>query len=76
MSEENYRDLGGKIDALDGQLTELRKDMDAKFTHLEEKMVTKGMLIAAVIIPLSGINLAFLAFLAFAVGTIIQIAKN
>lgn len=73
MSEENYRDLGGKIDALDDRLKDLRKDMDAKFTHLEEKMVTKGMLIAAVIIPLSGINLAFLAF---AVGAIIQIAKN
>ena len=66
MSEENYKSLSG-------QLTELRKDMDSKFTHLEEKMVTKGMLIAAVIIPLSGINLAFLAF---AVGAIIQIAKN
>lgn len=73
MSEENYRDLSGKIDALDGRLKDLRKDMDAKFAHLEEKMVTKGMLIAAVIIPLSGINLAFLAF---AVGAIIQIAKN
>ncbi len=73
MSEENYRDLSGKIDALDGQLKDLRKDMDSKFTHLEEKMVTKGMLIAAVIIPLSGINLAFLAF---AIGAIIQIAKN
>lgn len=66
MSEENYKSLSG-------QLAELRKDMDSKFTHLEEKMVTKGMLIAAVIIPLSGINLAFLAF---AVGAIIQIVKN
>lgn len=66
MSEDNYKSLSG-------QLAELRKDMDSKFTHLEEKMVTKGMLIAAVIIPLSGINLAFLAF---AVGAIIQIAKN
>ena len=66
MSEENYKSLSG-------QLAELRKDMDSKFAHLEEKMVTKGMLIAAVIIPLSGINLAFLAF---AVGAIIQIVKN
>lgn len=77
MSEENYKSLSGQLTELrkdmDAKITELRKDMDAKFAHLEEKMVTKGMLVAAVIIPLSGINLAFLAF---AVGAIIQIAKN
>ena len=37
MSEENYKSLSG-------QLTELRKDLEAKFAHWEEKMAAKGML--------------------------------
>ena len=73
MSEENYRNLSQ-------QLTELRKDMDARFEKvdgrfelLESKMVTKGFLIASVIVPLVAVNLAFLAF---AIAAIIDIAKG
>ena len=53
MSNENYKLLSDKLDSF-------RKDVD-------DKMVTKGMLIAAVIIPLTGINLAFLVICAIAI---------
>lgn len=53
MSNENYKLLSDKLDSF-------RKDVD-------DKMVTKGMLIAAVIIPLTGINLAFLVMCAVAI---------
>lgn len=53
MSNENYKLLSDKLDSF-------RKDVD-------DKMVTKGMLIAAVIIPLTGINLAFLVMCAIAI---------
>ena len=73
MSEENYRNLSA-------QLTELRKDMDARFEKvdsrfelLESKMVTKGVLLTAVVVPLIAINIAFLVF---AIGAIMDIAKG
>ncbi len=47
MSEENYRNLSA-------QLTDLRKDMDARF----EKMDWRRM-IASVLVPLSAVALAF-----------------
>ena len=53
MSNENYKLLSDKLDSF-------RKDVD-------DKMVTKRMLIAAVIIPLTGINLAFLVMCAIAI---------
>ena len=53
MSNENYKLLSDKLDSF-------RKDVD-------DKMVTKGMLIAAVIIPLTGINLAFLVMCAITI---------
>ena len=52
MSEENYGRLSD-------QITELRKDMDCKFAEMRKEMVTKGMLITAVILPLVGINVVF-----------------
>lgn len=58
MSNENYKLLSDKLDSF-------RKDVD-------DKMVTKGMLIAAVIIPLTGINLAFLGMCAVAIINIFQ----
>ena len=58
MSNENYKLLSDKLDAF-------RKGVD-------DKMVTKGMLIAAVIIPLTGINLAFLGLCAVAIINILQ----
>ena len=58
MSNENYKLLSDKLDSF-------RKDVD-------DKMVTKGMLIAAVIIPLTGSNLAFLVMCAIAIIDILQ----
>ena len=39
---------------------------------MSEKMVTKGMLIAAAIVPLTGINLAFLGLCAVAIINMLQ----
>ena len=58
MSDENYKLLSDKLDSF-------RKDVD-------DKMATKGMLIAAVIVPLTGINLAFLGLCAVAIINILQ----
>ncbi len=58
MSNENYKLLSDKLDSF-------RKDVD-------DKMVTKGMLIAAVIVPLTGINLAFLGLCTAAIINILQ----
>ena len=80
MSEENYRNLSQ-------QLADFRKDVDdrfekvdkrldgvdSRFELLESKMVTKSFLIASVIVPLVAINLAFLAF---AIAAIMDIAKG
>lgn len=72
-SDENYKDLRQCYRNLSSQLTKLRKDMDSRFELLESKMVTKIFSIASVIVPLIAINLAFLAF---AVAAIMDIAKG
>lgn len=60
MSNENY-------ELLSDQLAEFRKDVDDRLNAMNEKMVTKSMLITSVIIPLVGINLAFLGLCAAAI---------
>ena len=59
MSEENYRNLSQ-------QLTELRKDMDARFEKvdkrldvMEAKMLPATWMIASVLVPLGAVALAF-----------------
>lgn len=61
MSNENYKLLSDKLDSF-------RADVDKRL----DKMVTKNVLIASVIIPLIGINLAFLGLCAVAVINILQ----
>ena len=56
MSNENYKLLSDKLDSF-------RTDVDNRL----DKMVTKNVLIASVIIPLTGINLAFLVMCAIAI---------
>ena len=56
MSNENYKLLSDKLDAF-------KEDVDKRL----DKMVTKNVLIASVIIPLLGINLAFLGLCVVAV---------
>ena len=56
MSNENYKLLSDKLDSF-------RMDVDKRL----DKMVTKNVLIASVIIPLLGINLAFLGLCVVAV---------
>ena len=60
MSNENYQSLSE-------QLAEFRKDVDDRLNAMNEKMVTKSMLITSVIIPLVGINLAFLGLCVVAI---------
>lgn len=60
MSNENY-------ESLSAQMAEFRKDVDERLNAMNEKMVTKGMLITSVIVPLVGINLAFLGLCAVAI---------
>ena len=61
MSDENYKLLSDKLDSF-------RTDVDKRL----DKMVTKNVLIASVIIPLLGINLAFLGLCVVAVINILQ----
>ena len=65
MSNENYKLLSDKLDAF-------KKDVDKRLDAMAEKMVTKNVLIASVIIPLLGINLAFLGLCVVAVINILQ----
>ena len=61
MSNENYKLLSDKLDSF-------RMDVDKRL----DKMVTKNVLIASVIIQLLGINLAFLGLCVVAVINILQ----
>ena len=61
MSNENYRLLSDKLDSF-------RMDVDKRL----DRMVTKNVLIASVIIPLLGLNLAFLGLCVVAVINILQ----
>ncbi len=65
MSDENYRSLSAKLDSF-------RRDVDKCLDAMNDKMVTKGVLIASVIIPLLGINFAFLCPCAAAIINIWQ----
>ena len=60
MSDENYRLLSDKLDSF-------RKDVDKRLDVMKDKMVTKDMLTASVIIPLTRINFAFLALYVVAI---------
>ena len=60
MSDKNYKLLSDKLDAF-------RKDVGNRLDAMNDKMVTKGMLIASVIVPLIGINLALLCLCAVAI---------
>ena len=61
MSNENYKLLSDKLDSF-------RMDMDKRL----DKMVTKNVLITSVIIPLTGINVAFIGLCVVAVINILQ----
>ena len=56
MSNENYKLLSDKLDSF-------KEDVDKRL----DKMVTKNVLIASVIIPLTGINVAFIGLCVVAV---------
>lgn len=53
MSDDNCRLLSGKLDSF-------RKDVDNRLDVMKDKMVAKDVLIASIIVPLIGVNLAFL----------------
>ena len=61
MSNDDYKLLIAKLDAF-------KEDVDKRL----DKMVTKNVLIASVIIPLTGINLAFLGLCVVAVINILK----
>ena len=65
VSNENYKLLSDKLDAF-------RMDVDNHLDAMAKKMVTKGMLIVSVIVPLIGINVAFIGLCVVAVINILQ----
>lgn len=53
MSDDNYKLLSDKLDSF-------RKDVDNRLDVMKDKMVARDVLLASVIVPLIGVNLAFL----------------